>query len=199
MNDCEEYRINMSALMDGELGSEELGDTIRHLASCAVCLKEFESFQALQKRVNHEVKAPAVPARLWQAISQEKSASPKAISQPLHPNLGRILRLAAVIVVCFGLGYILSKPVFHLPKADPNSPIVLASAPSSMTEDRFLELTRELLTADPSYHRKMYLILSALINRFGEGNLQSMKESQNPVPIAPIVEKDSKPVETYKF
>jgi hypothetical protein len=199
MKDCEEYRINMSALMDGELGSEDLGDTIRHLASCAACLKEFEAFQALQKRVNHEVKAPAVPARLWQAISPEKITPPKAISPPLRPAMGRLLRLAAVIVVCFGLGYMLSKPVFHLPKVDPSSPIVLASASGSMTEDRFLELTRELLTADPTYHRKMYLILSALINRFGEGNLQSMRESQNPLPVTPIMEKGSGPVETYKF
>ena len=199
MNGCERYQINMSALMDGELSSEELADTIRHLAACDACMKEFDSFQVLQKRVNHEVKAPTVPARLWKAIWREGDAKTEAISRRYNPAVMRALRLAAVIILCFGLGYTLSKPVFHLQPHDPGTPIVLASSPGSMSEDRFLEITRELLSADPAYHRKMYLILTALINHFGEGNLQSLKESQSLMPITPIVEKGTGPVETYKF
>ena len=199
MNICEQYQINLSALMDGELASEELANTIRHLAACDACMKEFETFQALQKRVNHEVKTPSVPARVWKLVSRETGAVPPAVSRRFNPMVVRTLRLAAVIIICFGLGYTLSKPVFHLQKTDPRTPIVLASSPGSMSEERFLEMTRELLSADPAYHRKMYLILSLLIDRYGEGNLQSLRETQPPSPITPILERDGGQVETYKF
>lgn len=199
MNGCEEYRMKLSALLDGELPPEDLPDTVRHLAGCEACMKQFQAFQALQQRVNQEVAAPAVPNRLWTAIKRESSAAQAAI-HPYRPLAGRILRLAAVIVICFGLGYMLSKPVFRLQKADPQTPIVLASSPGSMTDERFLEVTRELLTADPAYHRKMYLILSLLMDRYGEGNLQSLRESQTPVPATPVMETtNGGKIEAYKY
>jgi hypothetical protein len=198
MDSCEIYQINLSAMMDGELTGEALADTIRHLAGCKGCMKEFESFQSLQKRVNHELPAPNVPAKLWKTISRESGISVPTVTRRLNSPVMKVMRMAAVIMVCFGLGYALSKPVFHLQKPDPRSPIVLASSPGSMTEDRFLELTRELLTADPAYHRKMYLILSLLVDRFGDAGLQSLKESQTPATATPLLD-GGRQVETYKF
>ena len=40
--------------------------------------------------------------------------------------------------------------------------IVVGSAPQSMDDERFIELTRELLRADPRYHRTMLEIVSAV-------------------------------------
>jgi hypothetical protein len=199
MNGCEPYRINLSPLMDGELPPDDLADTIRHLAGCDACMKEFAAFQALQRKVNNELKAPAVPGQLWKAIQNEAQEPPRARSLAYRPTMMRFLRMAAVVIICFGLGWMLSKPLFKSKSYDPNTPIVLASARDSMSEERFLELTRELLTADPAYHRKMYLILSLLMDRYGEGNLQSLRETDSPLPVPTLQENGGGKVETFRF
>jgi negative regulator of sigma E activity len=160
MHACDEYQMKVSAMMDGELPAEEIEGTVRHLAACEECMQEFKVFQKLQHRVNRELAQPSVSPQAWEAIRRRATEAPKTIFIPFKSPAVRIAAMAAAVILCFGLGYLMNQPSTIL--QDPNAPIVLASQPGQMTDDKFLALTRELLTADPEYHQKMYMILSTL-------------------------------------
>ncbi len=197
MNPCEPFQINVSALLDGELPEIGLGATIQHLAACPTCLQEFQKFQALQRRVRQDLKDPAVPDYVWSSISaQQKYQLPTRVISP-RTRTFRILASAAIILLCFGLG--LGLGTVRLPLIDPKTPIVLASNPEEMTDEQFLNLTRELLTADPFYQQKMYLILHTLLDQTGEGKLETLKESDPSSLITPSTQPDGNRKATYKF
>ncbi|RJP78232.1 MAG: hypothetical protein C4524_06985 [Candidatus Zixiibacteriota bacterium] len=199
MNGCETYQEAMSALLDGELTGPDLAATIRHLAACETCLQEFETFQALQQRVNRDLRPPAVPPRLWPAIAREHPPrEARRVRLPARQTAFRVLRIAAVVALCFGAGYWLSRPVWESP-AGPETPIVLASDGGAMSDQHFLALTRELLTADPVYHQKMYLILETLLSRYDDGALNSLREADPSPLITPVTEGEAGEKETYRF
>lgn len=197
MKSCEEYQINLSAMMDGELTGDELTETIQHLAACADCLREFRSFQSLQSRVNQEIKTPAVPNHLWTTISREERVTPRTQFIVFRPSVLKWVGIAAVFLLSFGSGYLLRAPV--RPLSDPRTPIVLASNRGSLTDDQFLILTRTLLTADPVYHKKMYLILHTLLDLPGEGGLDILNETDAPPLVTPILSSREDSSAVYKF
>ena len=158
MNNCEEYQVNISAMLDGELQGRELAETVNHLAECDECMAVFRSFQALQTRIDTEIEPPEVPEGIWDGIESEAVYKPKTVK--LRSHIYTIIGIAAALFFFAALGYYIQQPA--IPVIDKNAPIVLAGHKGRMTEERFLELTRELLTADSKYHRKMYYILSTL-------------------------------------
>ncbi|NQS99317.1 MAG: zf-HC2 domain-containing protein [candidate division Zixibacteria bacterium] len=68
MKDCEQYQMNLSAMLDGELSDAELTKTVRHLAECESCMAEFQRFQNLQARVDEEYAVEQVPKTAWKDI-----------------------------------------------------------------------------------------------------------------------------------
>lgn len=155
-------------MLDGELDSAKIAETVNHLAECETCMSVFKSFQALQENLEAEVVPPPVPSGVWENIRGEKHENRKPLIIPFRSRTFKIISVAAALFICFALGYYLRVPV--LPVVDHDAPIVLASDRGLMNEERFLHLTRELLSADPVYHRKMYYILHTLNTDSWESN-----------------------------
>lgn len=197
MHECDEYQMKVSAMMDGELPAEEIEATVRHLAACEECLQEFKVFQKLQNRVNRELSQPSVSPQTWEKIRRQATEPPKAIFIPFKSRAMRIAALAAAVIFCFGLGYLVNQPSLILP--DSGTPIVLASQSGQMTDDRFLGLTRELLTADPEYHQKMYMILSSLNREERQWPLETMPKNEGSSSIEAVTADGSGSRQTYRF
>ncbi|TKJ39114.1 hypothetical protein CEE37_11895 [candidate division LCP-89 bacterium B3_LCP] len=171
MMNCEERQVNISAMLDGELSGQELIETVSHLSECQACMKEFRRFQSLQSLIEEETSIPEAPPGLWDRISQAVPQKPVAKIIPLRTKFIKIASIAAALLIFFGLGYFMRKPTLTILE-DPNSPIVLASDRGSMDDDQFLTLTRELLSSDPEYHRRMYFILHTLQADYWEGTYE---------------------------
>ena len=172
LRSCEEYQANASAMMDGELHGEELTETVKHLAKCQTCMEELRKFQVLQDRLNAELTEPDVPADVWPKISIQSAPKQKAMPIPLGKKVAKIISIAAVIAIAFLSGYFVHHPS-TTPVFNPDEPIVLASNPGQMDDAHFLALTRELLSADPVYHQKMYFILHTLNSQRWEGSVEA--------------------------
>jgi len=175
MKTCEEYQIDISAMLDGELTPAEIAATVQHLAKCSECERVFEEFQLLQEKVDKEYSRPAVPQELWKniqskTIHEQQSTDLTGRVIEFRKWAFRIISVAAGIAITFTAGYFLGKPSAPL-LIDPSTPIILASQKGSMSDERFQQLTRELLIADQKYQQKMYFILHALNSEYMEGDL----------------------------
>ena len=197
MHECDEYQMKVSAMMDGELPAAEIENTVRHLAACEECLQEFKVFQKLQQRVNRELSQPSVSPQTWERIRRHATEAPKAIFIPFKSRAVRIAAMAAAVILCFGLGYLVNHPTPIL--QDSGAPIVLASQSGQMTDDRFLGLTRELLTADPKYHQKMYMILSSLNREERQWPLEVMPRNEGPSSVEAVTADGGGSRQTYRF
>lgn len=174
MRDCEYYQMNLSAMLDGELHGTELSETVKHLSECSNCMREFERFQKLQVKVDEVYQPEPLRQGLWMDI-QAKSQSERGQKHKSKAKIlsfkspwVRIISAAALFLIIFGLGYYFGKPSTAI--IQNNTPIVLASSAGEMGEDRFMQITRELLTSDRKYHLQMYLILRALVSEDLEGD-----------------------------
>ena len=197
MHECDEYQMKASAMMDGELPAEEIESTVRHLAVCEECLQEFKIFQKLQNRVNRELSQPSVSPRAWERIRRQAAEAPKAIFIPFKSRAVRIAAMAAAVILCFGLGYLMNHPTRLLPVS--TEPIVLASQPGQMTDEKFLTLTRELLTADPEYHQKMYLILNSLNREEKQWPMENMPRNEASRSVEAVTADGGGTRQTYRF
>jgi anti-sigma factor RsiW len=175
MKTCEDYQADVSALIDGELRGAELTDLVRHLSECRTCMKQFEQFQRLQEVVERELTWSQPPEEIWDGIASRTSTGRRVKFIPRRSTLTRAISIAAVFALFFLAGYG-SRSYIH-PILQRNEPIVLASQRGEMNDAEFLELTRELLTADPVYSQKMYQILNTLDVASWEGDVESIEQA----------------------
>ena len=161
MKTCEEYQMDLSAMLDGELESSEIADTVEHLAKCETCMGVFEKFKSLQNGIDALIEEPAVPRQIWKNIKKELPKEKKPVMIPIMNYTLKIVAAAALLMIMFTLGYNFNQPI-TAEVIDQNTPIVLASDRGNMSDERFRALTREILSADPDYIRKMYIILHTL-------------------------------------
>jgi len=157
-------------MIDGELRGEELTDTVKHIASCSECMELFIEFQRLQERTDAETAPPVIPGRIWENIESEATPIKSAKSIPFRSTMFKAISIAAVLAISFILGYQSRSNI--IPMMTANNPIVLASNSGKMNEAQFLSLTRELLTADPVYHQKMYMILHSVASQRWEESFE---------------------------
>ena len=181
MKTCEEYQMDASALLDGELETSEIADTVGHLAKCETCLAVFKAYKTLQHNIDTVVKKPEVPAEIWTAIAKARPKEKKPLVIPFKIAALKIVAAAAVLIMMFTLGYNFNRPSpEQLVSDDQNSPIVLASDRGNMTDERFRALAREILSADPDYIRKMYIILHTLEFEGSDSDLKTLPENKSP-------------------
>ena len=174
--DCEHYQMNISAMLDGELSGSELAETVEHLAQCETCRKEMERFRRMQELVDGEYVEEAVPRNVWKNIERISKAEKKPAVIGFKDNVYKIIAAAAVLIIIFGAGYFFGRPGTVLMQ-DGQSLINLASQPQTqqMNDDRFIDITRELLNSDPRYQVKMYMILHSLFDQNIEGGFVPMR------------------------
>ena len=176
MKSCEEYQMDLSAMLDCELESSAIADTVEHLAKCETCLAVFEKFKFLQHKIDIMIERPEAPAEIWSAIEKEVPKEKKPVVIPFVNLALKIVAAAAVLILMFTLGYNFRKQPITAEIIDQNTPIVLASDRGNMTDERFRALTREILSADPDYIRKMYIILHTLEFEGSTSDLQAMPD-----------------------
>ena len=179
---CESIEASLSALIDGELEAPEQLPAVDHLLTCASCQDFYHQARALGSMVVSATahNTEAAPLMVWGRIATEaglsesgtSASSGKARVLAFWRNKPRYvpgaLQLAAVLIVAVGL-WLLRSVVLDTPRSGSSGysgegvvEVVLEQNRGSMSDERFLELTTELLQADRDYHRKMLQIMSAV-------------------------------------
>lgn len=160
MNRCTDYQLEISALLDGESDPRtalELLDHVGRCGSCGVFVREIRAAQATIDVV-YPVSDPV-----------RASGSTPSPKRRITPMPRWAWALAATIVVAVGT-VLLSEgdPSGSIADAREDSEIVvrLGEHSGTMSDDRFMELATELLSADRLYRDQMYLVLEAV--RTGE-------------------------------
>lgn len=170
MSDCETYEMSISALADGELPAEDLLPTLDHLAECDSCRAFYRDVRALAAALPAEAEPAssvplAAPEEIWHRI---EAATAPASFQRGRPRRAPswALRLAAAVVLVAGLWGALAT-VSTLNPADEPIEVTLGDDGGRMTEQRFVDLTVELLRADSRYHQEMLQVLNTVVERGG--------------------------------
>jgi hypothetical protein len=179
MSDCESYEMSLSALADGELPTEDLLPTLDHLAECPSCQAFYRDLRALaaalpadaadtadaagnSRRLAASTPAEA-PEEIWRRI--EVAAAP-ALSRTRRARPWA-MRLAAALFLVAGLWGALAAVRSTLRPAGEPIEVTLGEDRGRMTEQRFLDLTVELLRADSRYHLEMLQVLTAVSEQGG--------------------------------
>jgi len=163
--------MSISALADGELPAEDLLPALDHLAECPSCLAFYRDLRALAAALPAAAAEQAdpltatgeAPEEIWHRI---EAAAVPALSRP-----GRVqpwaMRLAAAFLLVAGLSGALAAARSVLRPAGAPIEITLGEDRGRMTEQRFVDLTVELLRADSRYHQEMLQVLTAVDERDG--------------------------------
>lgn len=167
---CSVFETSLSALIDGELEVEEQLPVIDHLLECPSCREFYHRARGLDDMVvtSQSQDADPVPEEVWHRIAAESG-----LGRPLPVLRGpwsvRAFGLAAALILGLGLWWILpSAPEGSVPEtaeeelAGGDVDVVLEEDRGSMSEDRFRQLTMEILKADRRYHRKMLDVMSVV-------------------------------------
>jgi len=92
---CEEAKILLSGLLDGELNIEEKDAITEHLEKCSDCLNEYSRLLKL-KEVTNDMKYFDLPDKLWAGYW-------KGIYNKIERGLGWIfLSIGAIVLLAFG-------------------------------------------------------------------------------------------------
>lgn len=162
MSDCETYEMSISVLADGELPAEDLLPTLDHLAACPSCQAFYRDVRALAAALPADAVAASAsgeaPEEIWRRI--EAAAAP-ALSRTERARPWA-MRLAAALLLVAGLWGALAAVRSVLRPAGEPIEITLGDDRGRMTEQRFVDLTVELLRADSRYHQEMLQVLTAV-------------------------------------
>lgn len=182
---CEHHEQNLSAIVDGELATVDLLSTLDHALDCPSCARFYRSVRDLEAAVAAE-EAPGSssipPHHVWDRIAE---AVPRAERRSRW--LDWAPRLAAAVLLAFGVWLFgaLDRPGTETPSAVSSTEASLPDeievriGEADMTEQRFVELTAEVLRADQRYHQKMLEVMETVTSpRFREasGELESSDE-----------------------
>jgi hypothetical protein len=171
MNDCETCEINIS---------EELLPTLDHLAACPSCQAFYRDVRALAAATGDprlSASAPGeAPEEVWRRIEEAEA--------PALSRTGRArpwaMRLAAAVLLVAGLAGALASARSVLRPAGAPIEVTLGEDRGRMTEQRFVDLTVELLRADSRYRQEMFQVLTAILER--DGGQESPVDQNAPLP-----------------
>lgn len=158
----EHYEADLSAIVDGELDGEPLRQAIDALIRNPDLRAFWAESRAMQSSLFGENDRAGItpPEGMWDKI--QKKARPRAKIFLLSSAPARTWAAAATILLAVGLtvsGFLkVDIPFFH----NQQRTIQLAGDRGSMSEDRFLQLTTEILQADPRYQRKMLEVMQVV-------------------------------------
>lgn len=135
---CEHHQIVLSSLLDGEAAPGETRDALDHLLGCDACRGFYREARALDA----ELQTPPVPVR---------------IAPPRRRLPAWAWSAATAAVLLLALGGLSGRTA--TPTGDPADRIIDATGRTEMSDARFVDLTVELLQADPRYHLEMMDVL----------------------------------------
>lgn len=182
---CEAHSLALSAFLDGELPFPECLPAVDHLAACDECRRAYLGARRLSERLVEAPAAPA-PASTWERIEQADGALlPGRRGRRLPAWTFRAAGLAAAAVLVVAIGVARFRAPAPPTASDTATPaeareIVVQGARGRMTDDRFLALLTELLSADSRYHRETERVLRFVLRREGRSAFDD--------PVAPTTE-----------
>lgn len=158
---CETFERAISELVDGELDTPEQLAAVDHLVACASCRAFYRRARKLGEMVARaEAEEPGPPPEeVWRRIADETGVTRRRRPGVRVPRFA--LQLAAVIVLA--LGFALLPRLFQTPQAtagDGRIVVELGSDGGAMTEERFVEITTEILRSDSRFHREMLAVMA---------------------------------------
>jgi len=163
MKNCEDYEILISTWVDGQADRNEQVECLDHVARCAACREFYLQARSLDGlvaavRTPDEVAAPS--PEVWKRIEWVTAKERRQATRRRIPTWA--LQAAAVVVVAIGLSVLMwnGGGVAQRPE---QAEIALGGG-TDMTDTRFVELTREVLGADPRYHSALYEIMGQVVH-----------------------------------
>lgn len=168
---CEAHALEISTFLDGELPFPACLPAVDHLAACESCRLFYVGARRLSERL---VAAPAPPApeAAWDRIATAAPSSAMRSRGLLAPRSLKALGLAAAVVLAAALGVARLRepsPTGAAPDTSPTAgrEIVVEGARGRMTDERFISLLAEILSADSRYHRETERVLRFVLRREG--------------------------------
>lgn len=174
---CEAFCEALSAFVDGELPFPESLPAVDHLAACDSCRRFYLDSRSLAERLASP-DAPEAPEALWRQL-EERTARGPAVAPPVASRRSRrgvwaaSAALAATVVLALTLAQRGARPSAGAPVAAGASvpanlkEIVVEGARGRMTDERFVSLLAEILSADRKYHRETERVLRFVLGREG--------------------------------
>lgn len=172
MTECRDYELEISALLDGESDPSTAMELLEHVGTCRACGTFVRDLRSAQSKID----------RVYGVAGPELTeGSPPRRERRIGHMPRWAWAMAATIVVAVG-GYVAIEADYSNHSAntlgDGEIVVRLEEDRGAMSEDRFIELTTELLRADRIYRDEMYSVLDAV--RSGESsNERSMTEGTN--------------------
>ena len=163
MASCDEHEVNVSALLDGELHGDDVLQCVDHLLTCRECRRLYgdargmEDLLAAAQAYSH---VSGETAQLWDKA--QKTAPPPSRVAILRVAPPWAWRIAATLVAATALWLFGASRLSRGPDQDTTIHVQVGARPELMNEDRFVDVTRELLESDRRYRRKMLEILTAV-------------------------------------
>jgi hypothetical protein len=136
-------------------------ELLDHLVFCESCRRfhaEARALDGLVAAVRTPAQDQAPSAEIWQRIQRAADRRPSRRGIPAWA-----LRAAAVLVLAVGLGSVFwfgSSEEAELPA---EAIVHLGEQSGQMTDARFVELTQEVLRADPRYRTAMYHVMEQVM------------------------------------
>lgn len=170
---CDVFETSISALIDGELEAGEQLPVIDHLLECRSCREFYRQARSLGDMVvsSRSQAADPAPEELWRRIAAESGIGRRmqpAFAARFRRISARAIGIAAAVLLGVGLFRLLPStgapppPAAEEETADSDVDVVLEEDRGAMSDDRFLELTMEILKADRRYHKKMLDVMSVV-------------------------------------
>jgi len=190
MKTCEQFEINISELIDGECPPERIRQTVNHLAQCDACMAIYREMCYFQNRIDQTPLAANDAVAIDSEIEKNKTST---IRLRMIPRW--VWPIAAILLVSISLSLTDNFPIRVLPgdqAAEDNLiSVQLEQNKGQMTEDRFIELTLELLAADRKYQQSM----AEILHRAWNTGTRSDESGDSPVIGAPYNRMSSRRLE----
>ncbi len=158
MNRCEHFELLVSAWLDGALARDEQVECVDHLVRCSACRRFYVDARALGGLVA-ALRRPATAAQpaasTWQRI--ERAGRPTRRKTPVW-----MLQAAALATLALSLYLAVGSTHQVIPGPVERNDVLLGVG-GNMTDARFVELTKEVLRAEPRYRSAMHEVLDQVM------------------------------------
>ena len=165
----DEMLMELSALLDGELDREERTAILDRLSTDAECRKTYLDMRRMEEVVRSAELPGTLPGRIWRSIQKRVGLTPARSADRgwLRPIPVPVWAMSAAAVLVLTLLLWGNLPTVTPPSALRPQPGVtiqvgLGEDRAGMDDERFVELTTELLRADRRYHRKMLEVMQVV-------------------------------------
>jgi hypothetical protein len=162
MKHCEEIQVEMSALMDGEISSQDTVELFDHILGCAECTVVYHDMRSLEDTID--------------SLRPAQTLGAPVARMPFAPLWSGWVA-AATVLLALGLGW---GGIYRgVPSFSPDRPVELTLGESSgdMNDQRFVSMTVELLKADEHYRRTMLEVLDNVVEGRSEASASVFTES----------------------